>query len=134
MAISFEKAVGLHENALKLRAQRAQIISSNLANADTPGYQARDINFHQALQARMAEKKEAGRMGTTHAAHMTQTYNGMKKVELFYRVPSQPSVDGNTVEEHVEHAEFMRNNLEFQSAFTLLNSRFKGLIAAIRGE
>ena len=134
MAISFDKSVGIYESALKIRAERAQILSSNLANADTPGYQARDIDFQQALKNRMNAVSDKGSMATTQASHLSIGPNNGMGSELFYRIPQQPSVDGNTVEEHIEHAAFMENSLEFQTAFTLLNSRFKGLISAIKGE
>lgn len=132
MAISFDKAFGLHEAALKLRVERAGVLSSNLANADTPGYKARDINFQEALAAQMNGK--SGRMQATHNGHVDMSNGGRPAHEYIYRTPTQPSIDGNTVEENVEHAEFMKNNMEFQAAFQLLNSKFKGLSKAIRGE
>ncbi len=134
MAISFDSALGMHESALKLRAERASVLSSNLVNADTPGYKARDFDFHQALSSQMSGKSVAN-MNATRSGHI-QFSEGMNRAQhdFMYRVPTQPSIDGNTVEENVEHSEFMKNSLEFQTAFTLLNSKFKGLSKAIRGE
>ncbi len=132
MAISFEKAFGLQETALKLRVERAGVLSSNLANSDTPGYKARDINFQEALSSQMSGN--AGRMRSTNGSHFNQSGGPRPAHEYFYRAPTQPSIDGNTVEENVEHAEFMKNNMEFQAAFTFLNGRIKGLQKAIRGE
>ncbi|MFL0809616.1 MAG: flagellar basal body rod protein FlgB [Agarilytica sp.] len=132
MAISFDKAFGLHEAALKLRVERAGVLSSNLANADTPGYKARDIDFQSALQSQMNGK--AGRMQASQSGHVNSANGARPEHEYIYRAPTQPSIDGNTVEENVEHAEFMKNNMEFQVAFQLLNSKFKGLSKAIRGE
>lgn len=132
MAISFNEALGTHESALKLRAKRAEVLSSNLVNADTPNYKARDFDFHSALKGEMARNKGQG-MQATKAGH----YSGggsLGGAPLQYRTPTQPSIDGNTVDEHLEHAQFMENSLEFQTAFTLLNSGFKGLKSAIRGE
>lgn len=137
MAISFDKALGIQEAALKLRVARASVLSSNLANADTPNYKARDINFQEALAAKMSglsSRQSDSAMRGTRVGHLdTDTLSGQEP-EYFYRVPSQPSIDGNTVEENIEHAEFMKNGMEFQIAFTFLNSTFKGLTKAIKGE
>ncbi len=133
MAITFDKAFGLQESALRLRVERAGVLSSNLANADTPGYKARDINFHEALASQMSGQ-QTGRMAATRGGHIDQSSGMRPEHEFYYRMPTQPSIDGNTVEENTEHAEFMKNSLEFQSAFTFLNSRIKGLQKAIRGE
>lgn len=132
MAINFQQALGTYETALRLRAQRAEILSSNLANADTPNYKAKDFDFHTAMQNAMQPQGTAG-LHTTNNRHQNAG-NSVLGTPLSYRTPTQPSIDGNTVDEHIEHAEFMENSLEFQTAFTLLNSRFKGLLSAIRGE
>jgi len=118
---------------MRLRADRANILSSNLANVDTPNYKARDIDFQAALAARMAPNN-GSRIRSTHARHIGFAQSEASGLDKKYRVPSQPSIDGNSVEEHVEHAEFMKNNLDFQVAFTLLNSSFKGIRKAVRGE
>ncbi len=132
MAISFQKALGIREAALTLRAERASVLSSNLANADTPNYKARDINFHEALESQL--QGHQNRISATRANHFDAANLGRPEHEFYYRLPSQPSIDGNTVEENTEHAEFMQNSMEFQVAFTLLNSSFKGLKKAIKGE
>lgn len=135
MSLSFDRAFGPYEAALKLRGQRAEVLSGNLANTDTPNFQARDFDFQAALQNQLGKSTNPQSVKTTHAAHLTLPGMGAKDAgPLLYRVPSQPSIDGNTVDEHIEHAEFMANNLEFETAFTLLNSRIKGLLSAIRGE
>lgn len=125
MAISFNEALGTYESALKLRAKRAEVLSSNLVNADTPNYKARDFDFHSALKNEIARNSTKGAQPTSA---------GVNDLPMQYRTPTQPSIDGNTVDEHLEHSQFMQNSLEFQTAFTLLNSRFKGLVSAIRGE
>jgi flagellar basal-body rod protein FlgB len=135
MAISFRSSVGVFESALKLRSARAEILASNLANADTPNYQARDMDFKKALEQQLAPgDQRADGLNTTQQRHIPGAGGVAGAGELFYRTPTQPSVDGNTVEEQVEHAEFMQNSLEFQTSFTLLNSRLKGLMNAIKGE
>lgn len=134
MAISFDKAFGSHLHAMSLRAERSAVLANNIANADTPGYQARDFDFHQELKARMGNASGNLKMQTSSSGHSTQllqpdAINGLK-----YRTPGQPSLDGNTVDVQVERAEFARNTLEYQAAFTFLNGRITGLKSAIRGE
>lgn len=133
MSINFKNAIGTYETALQLRSQRAEVLSGNLVNADTPNYKAQDFNFQAALKAQTGGDDSTVSMRTSKAGHIKQS-GTLGGVSMQYRTPTQPSVDGNTVDEHLEHAEFMRNSLEFQTAFTLLNSRFKGLIGAIKGE
>lgn len=133
MAINFQNALGAFEPALRLRAERAEVLSANLANADTPNYKARDFDFQAALQNAQQQQTRGGLLMTQNR-HMDAGLGNTPGGALSYRTPSQPSIDGNTVDEHIEHAEFMENSLEFQTAFTLLNSRFKGLLSAIRGE
>ncbi len=131
MAISFHQALGTYEAALKLRTKRAEVLASNLANSDTPNFKAKDFDFQKALSSQLQMSKAGGQGSHLQQVQTTQTavHNALQ-----YRVPTQPSIDGNTVDEHLEHAEFMANSLEHQTAFTLLNSRFKGLISAIRGD
>lgn len=133
MAITFEKALGMNEAALRLRSEKASVLSNNLANMDTPNYKARDIDFHAALKSQMGQSLSRP-MSSTQRGHF-QTFEGdASQAERLYRSPMQPSIDGNTVEEDIEHAEFMKNSLEFQVAFTFLNSKFRGLTKAIKGE
>lgn len=133
MAINFESALGMREHSMRIRAERANVLSSNLANVDTPNYKARDLDFQSALKDRMNQSGGKS-LSTSHSGHMSLQMAGGGSTDRLYRTPSQPSIDGNSVEEHVEHAEFMKNSLEFQVSFTLLNSSFKGLQKAIRGE
>jgi flagellar basal-body rod protein FlgB len=134
MAINFDKALGVYESALRLRAQRAELLSSNLVNVDTPNYKARDFDFHSALASAVGSQHTASSINQTQSQHLDNS-SGLAGVNsLSYRTPTQPSIDGNTVDEHLEHAEFMANNLEFQTSFTLLNGRFRSLLTAIRGE
>lgn len=134
MAITFDKALGAHQYAMQLRAERSEVLANNIANADTPGYKARDFDFHAELKARMGESSGNLSLKTSHAGHQSQllqpdAINGLK-----YRIPSQPSIDGNTVDLQKERAEFARNTLEYQAAFSFLNSKVKGLKSAIRGD
>ncbi len=135
MNISFSNALGVHEHALELRTKRAEILANNIANADTPGYKARDIDFQSMLSEQMSGKssEQSLKMATTNGKHLP--FNGNNdSAELLYRMPSQPSLDGNTVDTQTEKAEFMKNTLQYQSSFQFLNGRFKSMTNAIRGE
>jgi len=133
MAISFERALGLSETAFKLRSDRSSVLASNLANADTPGYKSKDFDFQSALRSQMANKSSGFNLSSTQKGHIGFGIEG-GQTDIRYRVPHQPSIDGNTVEEQVEHAEMMKNRMEFDLVFTVLNGKFKGLKKAITGE
>jgi flagellar basal-body rod protein FlgB len=135
LAISFDKAIGIHADALRFRTARAEILANNLVNADTPGFKARDISFADMLQARSTGAGTGVSMTRTHAGHLQRSSASLPAdIQLQYRNPSQPSVDGNTVDAEVEESAYMRNAVEFQASFTFLNGRFAGLMKALRGE
>ena len=102
MTINFDKALGIHQQALQVRTQRAQVLANNLANIDTPNYKARDIDFKGILrgEAQLAESKAS--MNVTNEKHMAGQELSAD-TSLLYRIPQQPSIDGNTVEEQIEH-------------------------------
>lgn len=133
MAISFESALGVHETALRSRGQRASVLAANLANIDTPNYKARDYDFKQMLEAKTAQQSVFS-TDLTNARHIEASSITDIDSNLLYRTPQQPSIDGNTVEDQIEHAEYMKNALDFQSSFQFLNSKFQGLRSAIRGD
>ena len=132
MAISFENALGVHEQALLLRSKRTEVLANNIANADTPGYKSRDIDFHKVMQQQFGNGA-AAQLQTTASSHISHMPEG-DKVTISYRVPNQQSLDGNTVDEQQENAAFARNALEHQASFQFLNGKFTGLIKALRGE
>jgi len=138
MAISFENALGIHQKALEVRVQRAEVLANNLANADTPGFKARDIDFKAVLGGVQAGQQmgEQLTMTTTNGKHLPTSGNdGVPDAnELLYRTPKQPSVDGNTVDTQEEIAEFTKNTMQYQASFQFLSGRFKSLNNAIRGE
>jgi flagellar basal-body rod protein FlgB len=131
MAITFDKALGIHPQAMGVRVQRAEIIANNLANADTPGFKARDIDFRAILSAE-SDSMSSVRLDKTDSGHM----DGLLSPDegLKFRNPHQPGIDGNTVETQVEHSEYMQNSMRYQATFNFLNSKFKGLTGAIKGE
>ncbi len=131
MAISFENALGLHPQSLALRERRSEVLASNLANADTPGYKARDLDFHSVLQKTMPA--QASSMERTNAGHL-QVSNEILGAQLLFRNPHQSSLDGNTVEAHIEQGKYAENAVQYQASLTFLNGKFSGLMTAIRGE
>lgn len=132
MAINFDKAFGPHPLALSLRAQRAELLASNLANADTPGYKARDIDFESVLRQSLGTA-EGVSLKTTDARHLGNAgVNGA--AEPLYRTPSAPSLDGNTVETHEEQAAFADNSVAYEASLRFVNGKISGLMSAIRGE
>lgn len=133
MAISFDKALGIHDDALTMRSQRAEVLANNLANADTPGFKARDIDFRAALKD-ASESQSGAAMERTNDRHMGTGGAMTERAALLYRVPHQPSVDGNTVETQQEQSRYMRNAMDFQASFQFLSSKFKGLSSAIKGQ
>ncbi|OON38753.1 flagellar basal body rod protein FlgB [Izhakiella australiensis] len=116
MGISFDKALGVHPAALQLRLSRAELLSANLANVDTPNFQAKDIDFAAEMQ----------RLQDENLSNVDP--------QVKYRVPYQPSADGNTVAIAVEQAEFAKNALDYQASMAFLTSKFVGLKQAIEGK
>ncbi|OWQ93134.1 flagellar basal body rod protein FlgB [Roseateles aquatilis] len=126
MSIDFSKAAGVHDDALRLRAERTKVLASNVANVSTPGYQARDIDFAASLRAAVGGDAGDGFGGDLALDTGAQ--------DLRYRVPYHPSQDGNTVELGVEQAAFAQNALDFQTSLTFVNMKLKGLAKAINGQ
>ena len=106
-----------------------ELISANLANADTPGYKAVDIDFGRALE--LAQSERNGGAARVREGHFELPGPGN---EILYRTPAQLSIDGNTVETEQEHAAFMDNAIRYQASLNFLNSRIKSVISALRGE
>ncbi len=129
--MNLDKAFGIHAQSLILRSQRAELLASNMANADTPNYKARDFDFHTALSQ---SKTALATMASTHQQHMFAGKGQLNNAQLQYRTPSQPSLDGNTVDEDLERSEFMQNSIMYQASLRFLNGRISGLLTAIRGE
>lgn len=120
MSIDFDKALGVHPEALKLRAERTKILAANIANESTPGYQARDVDFSATLRQSMGDSQDGLALDS--------------EGEALYRVPYHPTQDGNTVELGVEQAAFSQNASDFQTSMTFLNMRLRGLAKAIAGQ
>ncbi|MBT8077579.1 MAG: flagellar basal body rod protein FlgB [Gammaproteobacteria bacterium] len=120
----------VYEQALMLRAQRNEILSSNLANADTPNYKARDFDFASALRGAQAASPAVTRTSDLHMAGLNTNRLG---AEVQYRLPMQSSLDGNTVETDVEQAAFAENAVQYRAALSFLDGKIRTLRYALKG-
>ena len=130
MNVRNDPIFGIHGYALALRSQRMQVLASNLANADTPGFKARDLDFEQLLSG---ESGSPLPLAVSRATHIATGAEGGLGAEAKYRVPLQPSLDGNTVDAQMDQARFAENALSYQVSLTLVNSRLGSLLTAITG-
>jgi flagellar basal-body rod protein FlgB len=122
-----------NESALSLRAQRQQVLASNIANADTPNYKARDIDFASAMAS--ATAKGSSGLATTAASHIAQPNDGStlpNGTPLLYRQPAQGSVDGNTVDMDVERNQFADNGIRYEAGISMINQQIRNMMAAIQ--
>lgn len=136
MAINFDKALGIHEQALMLRAQRNEVLAINIANADTPNFKARDIDFRAAMASTQADSSSTVSLQATQAGHYSMSSSsGLSPLgaQLQYRLPQQPTLDGNTVETHVEQAAYADNALRYQASLQFLGNKFASLRSVING-
>ena len=133
MALNLDSYLGVHPDALKLQSKRTEIIADNLANSDTPGYKARDIDFRAAM-ASAGSADATLKMATTNAGHLSIDPNSEASANLKYRTPLAPSLDGNTVDAQQEQAAFAENTVRYQATLTFLSTRFKTLMTAITGQ
>lgn len=130
MAINFDNALGIHAQALALREKRGEVLASNLANADTPGYKARDLDFQTLLKQSMPNHQV---MERTQEGHFSPD-DRLLGATMMFRNPTQASMDGNTVESHIEQAKYAENAVQYQASLRFINGKFSGLMSAIRGE
>ena len=122
--------------ALLLRAERQKVLSGNIANADTPGFQARDFDFAKALQAATTQGAGAAGGGAiTDPRHIpVRGAGGANDPKLLYRLPEQPSIDGNTVDMDRERANFADNTVRYEATLRFINGDVRNLLSAIRGD
>ncbi len=134
MMDKLDAALNFNREALNLRAQRQEVLASNIAHADTPNYKARDFDF----SSRLTEAVERGRasqsmnMSVTSSRHIRAQAQAMPDQNLLYRVPTQSSIDGNTVEMDVERINFADNALRYESNLTVIGSKIKTLLSAVQ--
>ena len=120
------------ERYMNLLSARQNLVASNIANADTPGYKARDIDFSAVLSQTQGETELP--LQATNAAHITFNDGELPPGDLKYRNPYQASLDGNTVEMPVEQAAFSENNVRYQASLNFINSQISELQLAIAGQ
>ncbi len=127
-----DNTFGIHTRALELWQRRSEVLANNLANVDTPDFKARDVDFRAAL---------AAATGTTGAAPVTLQATAPGHIAnanpadgaLAWRVPTQPSMDGNTVDEQVEQAAFAANSMHYQASLSFITAQIRMLRTAITG-
>ena len=129
--ISVNDYLSVHAKAVKFRSQRAQILASNVVNADTPGFKPSDISFKSVLQTSLSQSSKNKQV--TNDRHIPVGINNLD-VKSFYRVAEQNALDKNTVDSEYERAQFTDNAIRYQVSLQFLNSKISGLIRAIRGE
>lgn len=145
MIDQLESAFNYHQQAVSLRQARHEVLAANIANADTPNYKARDIDFASELKkavegTQSASASTAGggltlaRTAGGHIAGEGPAWRGASSADLLYRIPDQPSLDGNTVDMDRERTQFADNAVRYQVGLTMLNSRIQGLKNAMQPE
>ena len=136
MTNEIDRLFSLHQTALGARAYRSQVLASNIANADTPGYQARDVDFKAALTQALGGQAapQQGMLLRTSERHMSAggATGNTPAGPLVYRTVSQASVDNNTVDVNVERAQFADNAMRYEASLTFINSKIKAMLAAIQ--
>jgi flagellar basal-body rod protein FlgB len=131
MALSLDRLVNVHHKALQVRTDKLEVISGNLANANTPGYKARDIDFQRAMKTAQS-KSGSGSSGLvrTHENHMKGNSN--INFEIDFRVPTQADTgDGNSVDAQTERNAFLDTGMRYQAGLMLLTGKFKGMKKAL---
>ena len=126
---TIEGHLKVHAEALALRSQRNEILASNIANAATPNFKAKDLDFNEMLNSKMG----FGEVNTTDNRHFKMS-SGPNEQGVKFRQNITPSKDGNTVELHVEQMQFSENVMRYQSSLEFLNRKIAGLMSAIKGE
>lgn len=133
MLNNLDASFRFQQDALRLRGYRQELLASNIANADTPGYKAKDIDFARELQR--VQGAQVGRVGlaATAAMHMQPQQGSPLNASVMYRTPTQPSIDGNTVDSEVETAQFSDNAIRYQASLTFMSLQIKNMLSAIQG-
>ena len=132
--------------ALTLRSERQRLLASNIANADTPGFKSRDMDFAAALReatgqqgagvgmSRPSGVATAGRMDTTQAGHISGSTMSSGETRLLYSTASQPSLDNNSVDMDRERASFADNAIKYEATLGFINGSVKTMLEAIKGQ
>jgi flagellar basal-body rod protein FlgB len=131
-------SLDLQGQALQLRSERQRLIASNIANADTPGYVARDMDFAKTLRAATGSLPAASTMATSHAGHIGADAPGLSgglvASDLLYATASQSSIDRNTVDMDRERASFADNAIKYEATLRFINSNVRTTLSSITGQ
>lgn len=134
MVNKLDDMLRFQQTALNLRAARQELLASNIANADTPNYKAKDINFADALRNALGGTSAELPIVKTSPAHLEGRAGGtIMGAPVMYRKPVQPSADGNTVDMDVERAQFMDNALRYEASVRFVSEQMKAMLTAIQG-
>ena len=138
MIDKLDNELRFQQDAMSLRAERQQVLANNIANADTPNFRARDFDFSTELASSLQKQHTQGRgmtLATTSDRHLqAASTSSFASRDLLYRVPDQPSLDGNTVDMDRERAQFTDNAVRYQASLTFLTSRLQSLKTAMQSE
>ncbi len=149
MFANLTNGLDFQAKALLIRADRQRVIASNIANADTPGYAGRDLNFKEAMSAALgtgnnltlasSQSTSANTDGTSHAQHIPlqstlSSLNGNGGPTLEYTTQSQPSMDGNSVDMDRERANFVDNSVRYEATLRFINGSSRTILSAIQGQ
>jgi len=132
MIDKLDSALRFHQEALSLRAQRQEVLSANIAHADTPNFKARDFDFSNKLSEAVARGREPMAMAGTSSRHLAGDALAAADAALMYRTSTQSSLDGNTVEMDVERVNFADNAMRYEVNLTVLSSKIKSLLLAVQ--
>jgi flagellar basal-body rod protein FlgB len=134
MINQIDNELGFHQRALSLRAYRQQVLASNIANADTPHYKARDVDFKASLQGAMGSVGGQMNLARTASRHLASGDGAPAGAKLLYRTETQSSVDGNTVDMDVERAAFAENAVQYEAGITFINQMLRHIQSALQGQ
>lgn len=135
MIDKLDAAFRFNQEALALRARRQEVLAANIANADTPNYKARDMDFGAELRRVVEQGRSSNSLtlATTSARHVHAGSTIATDASLLYRMPAQSSVDGNTVEMDTERVSFADNSMRYEAGLTVISGKIKSLLAALQG-
>jgi len=134
MKSQLDTALRFHQTALNMQARRQEVLASNIANADTPNFKARDIDFRAALTGAMSGRIAPLALAGTASTHLGGTAGTPFDAYAGYRTELQSSADGNTVNMDVERAAFAENAIHYEASVTFINGLLRGMQTAITGQ
>jgi flagellar basal-body rod protein FlgB len=134
MINKLDKELNFHHQALSLRVARQELLSSNVANADTPNFKAKDIDFSNVLSEKLTSNASLSKvsLSLTSPSHLGSTTSEILGGNILYRVPLQPSADGNTVDMDMERTRFADNSVKYDASITFITNEFRNLALAMQ--